>query len=163
MAIYVTAGPPRALAHLALQNHLYVPDGSLAAQLADAVADDTNVHMAIAQADGRFVGVGIIDSLDMIAVYVIPEYRRRLIGTRLVEIVRAKWGKHNSDLTADYGDSVRISNAFWDQLRVVRIDDVHELSTEQQHAIATNARTIHEVLQENRQHQWQRLTTAIPA
>ena len=131
--VYVQRGKA-ALAQMALEQGLFHQRGVMKDAFAHAAQHPRNYCIVAAMHAQRMIGVCLIDPHNNINCFVKPSYRRRGLGSALVERARSQWmertGREECELTSYHGHNVKESLAFWRQNAVLNINDQTGLSKE---------------------------------
>lgn len=162
MATFVSTGSNAELARLALEHRLFDTDGTLSHTL-DLIARGDNpdsYHLALATVAGVGVGIAVADH-SLLAVYVQPKHRGQKIGSKLIEIVKAKVGSAPQVFSAHLGANVEASRRFWHKNYVVIQEDTHALTEAQVQSIVElvndpdkQAEFVDRLIEENRAREW---------
>lgn len=123
-----------ALAQMALEHQLFHQNGVMKKAFEHAAQKPRHYSIVAAMCAERMIGVCLIDQHNNINCYVKPAYRRRGIGSILVERARRQWmqrtQREECQLTSYAGLNTEASLEFWRRNVVLNINDQTGLSKE---------------------------------
>lgn len=129
------------LAQTALEHQLFHQNGAMKKAFEHAVQRPRYYSIVAAVCAERMIGVCLIDQHNNINCYVKPAYRRRGIGSALVERTRIQWmqrtQREECQLTSYAGHNATGSLTFWRHNAVLNINDQTQLSKKDVKALGT--------------------------
>lgn len=129
--VYLTRGK-RKMAQMALQQGLFHQRGVMKEAFERAMKYPHEYSIIAAVCNDKMIGVCLIDRHTNINCFVKPSYRRRGLGSDLVERARSQWvqrtHREECELTSYHGHNIQGSLAFWRRNAVLNINDQTGLS-----------------------------------
>lgn len=162
--VYLERGK-RKMAQMALDQKMFHHRGVMKKVFERALIYPQDYSIVAAVCNEKMIGVCVIDRHTNINCFVKPSYRRRGLGSALVERARAQWTRRTRreecELTSYAGHNSKGSLAFWRKNVVLNINDQTGLSNKDLKMLKTPGVNFQAYLLERNRKKYERLKITI--